>query len=102
MWKGDYFPFTVTVKDNAGVALNLTGYTARAQIRNPNDATQVWDFTANIPTPSNGEVQLTLTSPVSSTIPAGNYIWDFQVTDPSGNVRTYIAGDVRVYDEVTR
>jgi hypothetical protein len=40
-------------------------------------------------------------SSVTEDIAAGSYVWDFQVTNPSGNVRTYLAGDVIVYDEVT-
>ena len=31
----------------------------------------------------------------------GDYIWDFQLTEPGGDIRTYLAGDVNVIPEVT-
>lgn len=101
LYRGDYFPISVTLKDSNGVAINLTGYTAKAQIKKNYSDNAPYDFTVTMDAP-NGKVNLVLTSTVSETILAGNYIWDFQVTNPSGNVRTYLAGDVVVYDEVTR
>lgn len=101
LYRGDYFPMTVTLKDANGTALNLTGYTAKAQIKTGFTDTLPYNFTTTIDA-ANGKVTLILTSAVSETIPGGSYIWDFQVTDGSGNVRTYLAGDVTVYDEVTR
>lgn len=101
LYKGDYFPLKLTLKDNAGVAINLTGYTAKAQIRVNFDDPAPYNFNATINAAA-GEVNFELPSTVSSTIPAGSYIWDVQVTDPNGNTRTYIAGDVSVHDEVTK
>lgn len=101
LYKGDYFPLKLTLKDNAGVAINLTGYTAKAQIRATFDDPNPYNFTATM-NPTAGEVNFELPSSVSATIPAGTYIWDVQVTDPNGNTRTYIAGDVTVHDEVTK
>ncbi len=101
LYRGDYFPLRITLEDNLGVPLDLTGYTAAAQIRSTFDDPVSYDFDATI-TPLTGTIDLILTSVVSETILAGSYVWDFQVTEPSGNVRTYITGDVTVFDEVTR
>lgn len=101
LYRGDYFPLKLTLKDNAGVAINLTGYTAKASIRTTFDDPVAYVFNVTINAAA-GEVNFELPSSVSSTIPAGPYIWDVQVTDPNGNNRTYIAGDVVVHDEVTR
>lgn len=101
LWRGDYFPMTITLKNDNGTALNLTGYTAKASIRANFDDPVAYNFTVTI-TAATGTISIVLPSSVSSTIPAGDYIWDFQVTEPSGNNRTYIAGDVRIFDEVTR
>lgn len=102
LYKGDYFPLTVTLvqPDNAG-PLNLTGYTPSAQVRANYGDPLVYNFTATIPDPTTGVVHLVLPSAVTAGIEPGSYIWDFQVREPSGNVRTYIAGDVTVYNEVT-
>lgn len=101
LYKGDYLPFRLILRDSAGVPIDLTGYTARAQIRDYIDSTVVFEFALTI-TPTTGTIDVILNSPISSGLLPGSYIWDIQVTNPSGNTRTHIAGDVKVYDEVTR
>jgi len=103
LYRGDFLPIRVVLKDSASVVLNLTGYTGKATIRATYADTLAYNFTVTIPAPTTGAVELVLPSAVSATISAGPYIWDFQLTEPNGtNVRTFIAGDVQVYDEVTR
>jgi hypothetical protein len=101
LYRGDYFPLRVTLTDSAGVPLDLTGYTAAAQIRSNFDDPVSYDFDVTM-TPLTGTIDLLLSSATSETILAGSYVWDFQVTEPSGNIRTYITGDVTMFDEVTR
>lgn len=102
IYKGDYVEILVTVKDENDTPINLTGYTAEAHLRdNYPDATPI-EFECTI-TGITGQVQIFLPSSVSSTLVPGDCIWDFQITDPSGErTRTYLAGDVVVYNEVTR
>ena len=33
-------------------------------------------------------------------IPPGSYIWEFALTAPNGDTRTYLAGDVTIFAEV--
>lgn len=100
LYKGDYFNTSVVIKDNAGVVINLTGYTAKCSIKSSFSAVSSFDATCTIIALS-GLVDIVFPSSVTEDIPAGSYVWDFQVTNPSGNVRTYLAGDVTVYGEVT-
>ncbi|WXW92542.1 tail fiber [Streptomyces phage Enygma] len=100
LYKGDYLPFAVTLKDADG-PINLTGYTAKCSIKSTTDSNTSYDATCVI-SPTEGKVEITFPSSVTSTIPAGEYVWDFQVTNSDENVRTYFAGDVVVYAEVTR
>lgn len=100
LYKGDYFNTSVVIKDNAGVVINLTGYTAKCSIRASFSSVTSFDAVCVI-TPLSGLVDITFPSTVTDDLAAGSYVWDFQVTNPSGNVRTYIAGDVTVYGEVT-
>lgn len=102
LYKGDYLPLTVTLVQPNGTPVNLTGYTAHAHIRSNFGDEVIYAFTVSIPAPETGKVNIILTSAVSAGIAAGAYIWDFQVREPSGNTRTYLAGDVTVYDEVTK
>lgn len=101
LYKGDYFPLTVTLVQPNGLPLNLTGYTAQAVVRANFGDPVVYNFTVSIPAPENGKVELVLPSAVTAGIEPGSYIWDFQIKEPSGNARTYIAGDVTVYNEVS-
>lgn len=102
IYEGDAVKFTVSVKDAANAAVNLTGYTAKAQLKTSfTDASPV-EFVCTITTPTDGVVSVYLAPATTATLIAGeSYIWDFQLTEPGGDVRTYLAGDVTVIPEVT-
>lgn len=100
LYKGDYFSTSVVIKDSTDSPLNLTGYTANCSIKASYSASSSFDATCTI-TALEGKVDILFPSTVTDGIAAGSYVWDFQVVNPDGNVRTYIAGDVKIYDEVT-
>lgn len=100
LYKGDYFQTSVVLKDNSGSPINLSGYTAKCSIKSGYSAVDGWNATCTI-TAVDGRVDIMFPSSVMETIDAGDYIWDFQVTNPGGNVRTYLTGDVKIWDEVT-
>lgn len=101
IYKGDYVEIFVVLNDSLGDPLDLTGFTAAAQLKTNYDDSAPVDFECTIDAPLTGEVRIYLPSTSSSTLTPGDYIWDFQVANASGDVRTYLAGDVTVYDEVT-
>jgi hypothetical protein len=100
LYRGDYFSTYVVIKDSTGSPIDLNGYTAKCSIRENYGSVSSFDATCNVTT-DEGRVEILFPSSVVETITAGSYIWDFQITNPDGNVRTYLAGDVTVYDEVT-
>ena len=100
LYKGDYLPFAVTLKDSTNEPINLTGYTAKCSIRANYGASESFDADCTI-TPAAGKVDIVFPSSLTSTLTAGAYIWDFQITDPDGNNRPYFTGDVTVYGEVS-
>lgn len=102
LYRGDYFSFSITLKDSLGAPINLVGYSAQSSIRESFDAATSYDAVVAISAPSTGVIDVTFTSAVTEDLEPGDYIWDFQVTEPSGNKRTYLAGDVKVYGEVTK
>lgn len=100
IYKGDYVEIFVTVKDSSGVAVSLTGSTPKAQLKvDYNDVSPI-NFTCTL-TANTGEVRIYLSSTTASSLAPGSYIWDFQITAAGGDTRTYLAGDVYVYNEVT-
>ena len=100
IYKGDYVEFYVTIKDSAGVPISLAGQTPAAQLRkNYTDESPV-DFVCST---FGSQVRIYLPSAVSATLdPSSSYIWDFQLTNASSETKTYLTGDVTVYNEVTR
>lgn len=100
IYKGDYVELFVTVKDAAGVALDLTGTTPKAQLKKSYSDSSPVDFTCSL-TGVTGQVRIFLSSATAATLTPGDYIWDFQITNSSSQTRTYLAGDVTVLNEVT-
>lgn len=97
-WKGDSQEFIVRMNDELGEAIILTGYTPLAVMKASFNSATAYTFTTSV---QNGnEIRVYLPSSISKTIPAGDYVWNLQITAPNGDVRTYLAGDVTVYAEV--
>ena len=102
VYEGDALRFTLTIKDSLGAAVNLTGYTAKAQLKTSYSDSSPIDFVVTIPTPANGVVSVYLApATTAALIPGSSYIYDLQLTAPGGDVRTYLKGDVSVLPEVT-
>jgi len=77
----------------------LAGTTPAAVLKPYPGTTQI-SFACTI-VQSNTKVRVYLSSPASKNLAAGDYIWNLQLTNNStGDVKTYLAGDVVVYAEV--
>jgi LEA14-like dessication related protein len=100
LYKGDYFSMTLTFKNPDDSPMDLTGYTAQCSIRATIGAAEGFAAELTI-TPLQGKVDVLFPSSITSDLSAGDYVWDFQLTNPDDNVRTYFAGDVKVYGEIT-
>jgi hypothetical protein len=99
LWKGDAQTYIIKLSAGDGTPIDLTGYTAQAVVRASFNAPLTYPFACTIM--NTNEVRLYMSSAVSKSIPAGDYVWNFQLTDTVTNdVRTYLAGDVTVYAEV--
>lgn len=97
-WKGDAQEFFISLTNDQGEAIDLSGYTPSAVVKSSFNSLTSYAFTTTIQ--NTNQVRIYLSSATSKTIPAGDYIWNFQLTNPSGDVRTYLAGDVTVFAEV--
>ena len=101
--QGTSFVLYITIKEG-GTVKNLTGYSARAQMRSTKTASSVaGSFTCSIPTPSNGVVKMELTPSTSSAMAAGSYFYDLEIhTSGDAIVKRIIEGKVTLTQEVTR
>lgn len=105
--QGATFTLAMTWKDSAGSAVNLTGYTARMQVRPAADSTG----TLLTLTTENGRIALggaagtiTLTVAASDTaaLTAGTGVYDIELVSGGGVVTRLLQGSVTISREVTR
>lgn len=102
--QGATFSKTLVWKDKNKRAINLTGYTARMQIRKTvGDATVIYELTTangRITFPAAGTIKLNIPAAVTSTLQSG--VYDLEMIAPNGDVLRLIEGKVTVSPEVTR
>lgn len=101
--QGSTFVIDVTINEGGSVK-NLSGYSARAQMRSTKTASAVAaSFTCTIPIPSNGIVKMELPAATSSGMTAGLYFYDLEIhTSGDAIVKRLIEGKVTLNQEVTR
>lgn len=100
--QGTTFSVTFTVNDDTGSARDLSGYSARSQMRRSYYTTANTEFTANVSYPPAGEVVLSLSSTQTSALRAGRYVYDVELVAPGGAVERIVEGIVTVYPEATK
>lgn len=87
--QGDTISRTVTIKDSAGVAINITGGTVKMKIaKNLTDtnATAIYYNAAlTLTTPASGIATLAVTHAVSVLWTPGEYKWEIEYIDASSN-----------------
>jgi hypothetical protein len=100
--RGDTETLVVTIEDDNGSAINITGRTYRSQIRSSQDSTTIKaSLTCTVTSGANGQVTCVLSATDSATLPSGQYFWDLEET-ASGVVSTILSGNVTVLADVTR
>lgn len=78
--QGTNFSSVISVTNDDGTAFDLTGYTARAQIRKTYSSTTAISFTTVIGT---GQVTISLDDSVTAGMRAGRYVYDVTVSNTS-------------------
>lgn len=101
--RGDTFPFTLTLRDSAGAAINITGTTFLLTV-DPNAAPvdasgNLFQVSGVIVDGPNGIVSFTLSGPQAATAP-GAYFFDVQWT--SATVRTILRGVWEIEQDITK
>jgi hypothetical protein len=90
----------------AGSAVNLTGYSARMQVRQYADSTAtVLSFvngTGITLGGTAGTIALSAVATATSAVEAGQYVYDLELVSGAGYVTRLVEGNFVVYAEVTR
>ena len=92
----------ITVSATTGQALNLTGYTVASQMRKSYQSSTAYNFLSSIYDAANGKVRLQLNASQSSAIPAGRWLYDVEITSPSGTKTRVVEGIVTVTPQITQ
>jgi hypothetical protein len=92
----------ITVAASNGQALDLTGYTVASQMRKSYQSSTAYNFTASIYNAATGKVRLQLSDTQSAAIPAGRWLYDVEITSPSGTKTRVVEGIVTVSPQITQ
>ena len=100
--QGTDFSVTVDVTDSAGAILDLTGYTASAQIRKTYTSSSVSATFGTSIAEATGQVTLTLSDTVTAGLSAGRYVYDLNIESSGGQTTRVVEGQAIVTPGVTR
>lgn len=99
---GSDYSNIITVNSAGGAPLNLTGYTVKSQLRKSYNSSTAFDFIASVYNPAAGQIRLTLAAAQSELIPPGRWLFDVEITHPSGAKRRVIEGIVTITPQITQ
>jgi len=105
--QGATFSRVVIWKDDTDTPVNLTGYSARMQVRQRYVSTST---VLSLTSPSsgitlgttNGQIQIVVSASTMAGIAAGDYRYDLELVSGSGIVTRLLMGSFTVRPEVTR
>jgi len=97
--RADY-SVTLQFKDSNNAVINLTGWTAAAQVWNQNRTTKYADFTVTYTDRSTGTIEIALSDTDTATFPYEAY-YDVLLTNPSGLKEYYLEGIIYVSEGYT-
>jgi hypothetical protein len=100
--QGTTFSTVVTVTNDNGDVVNLTGYTANAQIRAHHTSSSITKTFAIANGGTNGQLTLSLNYANTAAITSGRYVYDVEVTSGSDVRSRVVEGIVTVNANVTR
>lgn len=98
LYRGDSWTLQVTFFDQNNLPLNLAGVIAKSEIRDRPAGTTIIELQCAITLPN--IVNLTLLAADAMNLPPAG-VWDLQLTYPSGDVKTPLAGQVTATPRVT-
>jgi len=108
MFKGDHRTFLLTVKDQNGVVVDITGATIIFSLKaDPTNATALVEKISTdineieITNPTQGEAEIYLIPADTSDLEPGIYFYDVELTTTSGKVYTLVKGELNLLQDVT-
>ena len=100
--QGSTYSSTINVKNVDTTPFNLTGYSARGQIRRSYNSLTSTSFATNINVPTSGNVNISLTATQTRAMKPGRYVYDVEVYNAGGHVLRIAEGQVEISPASTR
>ena len=101
--QGTDFSTSLNLSNDDESVVNLTGYTARAQIRKHYSSETAIDFDIAFGVPrSSGVLTLSLDASQTASMEEGQYVYDLTLTSSANNTSRLVEGMVIVSPRVTR
>jgi hypothetical protein len=106
VYQGAKLDKTFTWKDSGGSPIDITGYTARAQIRDRVGGAVILNMTSGtgeiVLGDAAGTIQLLVLSAVTAALKPVDGVWDLELVTAGGEVTRLLEGKGNVFAEVTR
>lgn len=105
--QGSTFVLPITYKDPDGNTVDISGYSARMQLRktvaqaDPADLSLVSPTNITVGT-TNGQLVVTISATQTGGLTSKKYVYDLEIESPSGVVTRLLQGTVYVSFQVTR
>lgn len=101
-YKGDTNEFVIRPKNSSGSAFDLTGYSAEffiasARGDNPSFSVEAQAVVSAV----NDTITCTILPGVGTTLDAGSYVYDVQISSGAALIFTVITGTITVTEQVT-
>ena len=90
--QGADFTTVISLTDSNNEALNLTGYSALAQIRKTYGSTTISATFGTALTTTTGQLTMTLADTITAAMDSGRYVYDVLLTDGSGDKTRVLEG----------
>lgn len=100
--QGSTFNSIVTLKNQDGTPMNLTNFSVKSQFRKSYRSSQAITFTSSIYHAVSGRIRLQLPADTSSSVKAGRYLFDVEITSPTGEKYRALEGIVVISPEITQ
>ena len=99
--QGIHYDVSFTLKGSNGVAINVTNYTFKAEVRRRPETDLIKSFTITKTNASAGIIALEMTGANTLSLPTGKLVWDLVAKDASNKIRRFLSGDVVVAESVS-
>ena len=99
--QGADFDAMIDVTDTGGITYDLTNYNVAAQMRKNYASSSATSFTATHNS-QGGQIALSLSNSITGDLEPGRYLYDVEITSPSGTITRVVEGVVTVTPGITR